>query len=127
MDPYLAVMSPTYLSSDPKNKDYLQRETLDPLALLEHLEHPACVAEFLCSASIIPAKPLHNSDTDSVHFWRPRRRGVLLVFAEFCLVWEGFVCSRARDLYVSYLSAMKSSIFATVVAVTSMYRRQFRF
>ncbi len=60
-------------------------------------------------------------------YWRPRRCGVLLVFAEFCLIWEGFVCSHARDLYVSYLSAMKSSIFATVVAVTSMYIIQIDF
>ncbi len=34
------------------NKDYLQRETLDPLGLLDHLEHPACVTESLCSDSM---------------------------------------------------------------------------
>ncbi len=39
MVPYLAIMWLTYLSSVPKNKDYLQQDTLDPLGLLEHLEH----------------------------------------------------------------------------------------
>ncbi len=38
-----------------KNKDYLQWETLDPLGLLEHLEHPACVTEYLCNASMFKA------------------------------------------------------------------------
>ncbi len=38
-----------------KNKDYLQRETLDPLGLLEHLEHPACVTRSLCSSSMFKA------------------------------------------------------------------------
>ncbi len=79
-------------------------------------------------ANILLNKSQRESQrTTGPYHWIPGRHGVLLVFDEFCLVWEGFVSSCARDLCVSYLSAMKSSIFATVVAVTSMYRRQFRF
>ncbi len=38
-----------------KIKDYLQWENLDPLGLLEHLEHAACVTESLCGAFMFKA------------------------------------------------------------------------
>ncbi len=71
----------TYLSSVPKNKDYLKRETLDPLGLLEHLEHQACVTESLCSASMFNA--FFNLTYQSEGAKRQKRKNVYESWSQY--------------------------------------------